>query len=58
MLNKGQELNPIALIFGIVGLAIGWIIAAGLNYGIVMKIVTALLTAVINYFIIAAMSNN
>ena len=58
MKKKAQEINPAGLIGGVIGFIVGWLIGAGLDYGLIMKLIVAGLTGVINYFIVSTMSNN
>jgi len=56
-MNKNAQINAIAFLFAIVGAAAGWVMAAGMNSGIIMKIIIALLTGTVCYFVVNAMSS-
>ncbi len=57
MNKKGLELAPFPIIMGIIGAVISWIMSSRMESGIIMKIITVVLTAATCYGLAYFMSN-
>jgi hypothetical protein len=59
MKKKAQlEMNPIAILMGIAGLVLGWILAGRMEAGIVIQIISAGMAGVVGFFIANTVANN
>ena len=57
-MNKlAQELNPIGIVMGVVGALLGYIMAGRMEVGILMKLITAVVTGIICYIVSTAIAN-
>jgi len=57
MNNKGQEVNPVGVVMGLVGGAFAFWMAGTMGSGIVTRVITGLLTVVACYFLASAIMN-
>jgi uncharacterized membrane protein YeaQ/YmgE (transglycosylase-associated protein family) len=57
MNRKAQEFNPMSILLGIVGAILAWVMASSMHSGLLMKIITALITGVVCYFLSAMIAD-
>ena len=53
-----DELNPLAVVFGLVGGGLAWYMSGSMEAGVLMKAITSGITAVACFVIVSKIANN